>query len=126
MRVMEFPGDGDGAIEMIDCLWIIAGLPVHQADVADGLAFFESVAQLLFHFQRTPEKIKREGSITQVLVTVADEPECDRFTMAVLECSIRRERLFVLRQRLRWSSRGIDTFGVRKQFVGGCTILRRR
>src|SRR5215471_5006539 len=124
MTVMDFPGDGDGAIEMIDRLWVITSFPVDQADVADGLAFFESVPQFLFYFQGTTEKVERASSVAQVLVTVADEPKGDRFAMSVLEFLISREGLFVFRKRSRRPSRRVDAFSVCKEFVGRCTVLR--
>jgi len=126
MRVMDFLSDRDGAIEMIDGFWVIASFPIDQADVADGLAFFEAVTQLLLYFQGTTEEIECSSPVTQVLVAVADESECDGLAMAVLEFSICRKRLFLFGECSRWSSGGIDAFGVGKEFVGRCSVLRWR
>src|SRR5579862_623082 len=95
---MEFLGDLDGAIVMIDCLRIITSFPVNQANVANGLALFESVTQLFFNFQRTIQKIERASSITQMLVTVPDEAQCDGLTVAVSKCSISGKGLLIFRQ----------------------------
>src|SRR5579864_3443821 len=99
LQVMDFARDGDGLVEMTDRLGVIASLPVDQAYMAESLALFQPIAQLLFHFQGATKEVQGSSAITQMFVAVADEAERDRLAMSVLVCAIGPECFLVLRQR---------------------------
>lgn len=53
LAVLQFSADLERARQLVDRLGVVAGVPVDQPQIAECLAFFKVIAELLLHGERS-------------------------------------------------------------------------